>query len=343
MNYFLYVAIGKHDYLYETIYSIRSFERAVKDSSYRIVIYTDNEEFFQKYYNENYHVEINRLPSELTRQWLEKNVFSVKIYALKSFLAAYKSDVVFIDTDTFIYKDISTLFGYIEKDNFVMYRACTPLGQAVTILHDICKESINAYNKTVLEFYNYLIQNKYLVCGQKSYVYSQNFIPYNSGIIGISYENADLLDEVEHLNHFIYDTFGLYYAEEFAFATVFQRAGKIRTCNLQDKIYHYTKFYPYTRLLGGYILQYLVPDDKEQLVVLLNQYHIDLSKYDFDISEIEEFSCYVDGIVRSTFSKNETERDVDNEEKIARKAYYLHSKSDQYAAIYRKYLKMELK
>ncbi len=341
MYNFVYAAIGKMCYLYETIYSIYSLQKVLNHNNFRIVIYTDNERFFQEYYEENEKIDICPLSSGLTSLWLKSNVFGVKIYVLQEFLKQYRSNALFIDTDTFIYKDISDVFQSIQKDTFIMYRECTPLAAATSILQELKNKLLNT-NETTLHFYQYLLKEKQLHCGKYCFTYPENFIPFNSGVIGIHYDNLDCLEQVSVLNDFIYNQFGLINAEEFAFATVFQQYGNIVTGDLQNKVYHYTKFYEHTRLFGAYILGCITPEDAKILGTVMCEYNIDISRYDVEIKEIEKFTLYMYAISQSNQTKYRQKGIMDEREKEIQRSYYPTDRLANYGLFFRKYIKMEL-
>lgn len=93
-----------------------------------------------------------------------------------------------------------------------MYRECTPLAAAASILRELKNKSLNT-NETTLHFYQYLLKEKQLNCGKYFFTYAENFTPYNSGMIGIHYDNLDYLDQVSDLNDLIYSQFGSINAE----------------------------------------------------------------------------------------------------------------------------------
>jgi predicted glutamine amidotransferase len=101
MNYIIYQVHGNIDFYNEALFSILSYYKHNKESKNRIVIYTENEQFFKNILPSEV-VYINITPEKI-KEWRGKINFVhlVKIKIIQDIASRYNGNFLYLDTDTF--------------------------------------------------------------------------------------------------------------------------------------------------------------------------------------------------------------------------------------------------
>lgn len=119
----------------------------------------------------------------------------------------------------------------------------------------------------------------------------ESTVLFNSGIIGISYENREILNQVVMLEDYLFGRSGYGATEEVAFSIVFQRYGEIRCMDKYRVCYYECKD---TYYIAGYILGMLEKDDEQYLKDMISRYGVeDIGKYNLSIDEANSFMDYL--------------------------------------------------
>lgn len=276
INSFLYLAIGSQKYKLEAYYSINSLLKTnLKNSD--IVLITDEPERFSKITFKNF--EIIKIDEKTIKNWTNNDeyVFYIKIHAIKLFYEKYNYEkVLFVDTDTIIFENIEYYFDEISENNFILGYHNTPMVESLKVCRSLDEKSKEIIS--IEKIYNYILGK------------GMNFVPYNSGIIGMHYKNTYLFKEILSITKDFYFNSKHFGSEEIAFSYVFQKYGTIIEKN--DGFYHYTQF-DEARLVCGYLLNILTLEDKLYLDDWLDQLNIkNIDIFDLKINEVEYFILF---------------------------------------------------
>lgn len=230
MNVLLYLAIFKKYIVNESIQSIKSFyavanQELIRDT--KIVVYTD----MPSLYSSMKHLIIEQVTDELYRDWIgpEEYIYRAKIKALQHCLNKYKLATLFVDADTMFIRSPEKIFKNINNQYYYLNYIENDMRYKVSSI-DISNNEMTKY------FYKTIYTTKYVVGETKEYPITGELINWNSGVIGISYENKQVLNEVLVLSDIIWKNYNLRIAEQFAFSYVFQN---YQVISAEDTIFHY--------------------------------------------------------------------------------------------------------
>ena len=301
MRYLLYGAINSENILYETIYSITSLTKVMEKDfdDYKVVIVTT----FQK---ERYDVLLNyeniiieNIDENIANQWINSDgsyVFKVKIYMLKYFFNKYKGNVLFVDSDTVFVEKIHKIFDVIESEKVIMNFKCIGIEEVVEKYNQITLNDIDDQDsENRIGIYKDL-SNKGKIRSffdrNKFYQIPETFSPYNSGLIGLRFDDRNLIDVVLDVCLSLCQDYSYVCSEEFAFSFVFTIYGK-EIVTVNDVVYHYL-FEKQFRLIIGYVLGVLQEADKQKFERYIEKLNFNKEQLEkIDISEIPYLLSYI--------------------------------------------------
>jgi hypothetical protein len=228
-NIILYQAYGKR-YINQTIFSIITliniYEKKLLD--FKILVYTDQPEAFNDL-SKAYNVQAIFIPESKREEWAgkEKFILRSKILAPLELLGSNSNlNVLQVDSDTFFTRKVGKLFSMIETGKLVMH----------------LKEQSIAYirKKWHPSFYPPNVDQK-LTDGLHLTLNDETFM-WNSGVIGISNKNKQLLQHVLNLTDSLYDQYPNWLIEQLAYTTVFTATKSL----IESKrfIFHYYHYKP---------------------------------------------------------------------------------------------------
>lgn len=333
-KYFLYLVFGEEKYQYEALYSITSLLKngnLSKDNG--IVVITEQSEFLQtRIYSPL--VTYMTVSEEILDEWTEHYIYAAKIQAIKLFFEKYQSDVIYLDTDTLILDDVTSLFE--ELSSYYLMNYCHhSIGE---ILNYKIEES--SYRVTQLsqkkKIYKLLLDGIWV---EGEYVQlKSDFCQMNSGIIGIDYRNREIVDKVEKLTKYLVSKASCRDIEELAFTIYFRQMGEVK--EIKDPILHYYDF-KHARLFASELLGFL-EEEKETREKYLHDLQItDLTNYELVLGEVSMFdlfcTVYGKGVIREKidsglsalyYSEDELANRAKASRKVFRKWFRIKTMSD---------------
>jgi hypothetical protein len=226
-NYIVYVAYGNINNLNECRYSLLKYIDAYPSdllNNTSIVIYTDQPHFFKPFALYSNSIIIKELSLVQIKEWRGINdfVFRPKIKIIQDFFSTYTGNLLFCDTDTYVLTSLQPIFSSIERGDFYMH-----------LYEGILGDRSNAYFKKWDRF----LSTNPIEYNKKELQYSNQIQMWNSGVLGISSENSNLLDDILSLTDAIYQKFPKHIAEQFSFGYCMQQRGTIKSAT--DNILHY--------------------------------------------------------------------------------------------------------
>lgn len=232
---FIYICFGRVDDYNQALYSILSL---IKYSSYfsspdhHLIIYTDSPGFFEKYLKtQKYKIEFSYLDPETLHRLKggEKlqQVFRVKLALIQQTLRQYQRNVMYLDADTYIIKDLAPELQ-ISKYQSGM---CADEG------HVIHKKN----NSNDLEIFH-----KY----HQYFTDINSFKMYNAGLILIHFDNKALIHNALKLLDEIFPVHKYYFLEQFLVSYQLSKNSNVKTFE------KYIRHYWYQKEFTQYILEY---------------------------------------------------------------------------------------
>lgn len=299
MNNIVYCVIRSERVLYEALCSIRSLAAVYKEqfNSLSVTVITDLPQYLFASLSGYSNVRIDVVDSQTSQDWISDcgvNMFRVKILALMYYVNKYKTDVLFVDSDTLFVDRLEYVFDCIDRGNFVMNFRCMSLKEVMARFGGVEADSINNDDTRIrVALYKKLYERGEINSSfsSKNYRVPKDFAPYNSGIIGFKYAARELLTDVLDLCDTLYLSENYVCSEEFAFSLIFYLTGA-ETIQCNRCVYHY--FYDKrTRLLLSCILNLYAPS--ECMTDLLSELKID--KRVFDVLTLKDVPYYMSNYV----------------------------------------------
>jgi hypothetical protein len=243
-NYILYVAYGSINNINECRYSLLKYIDAYSSdllNNTSIVIYTDQPLFFKPFTLYSTSITIKEVSLAQIKEWRGVNdfVFRTKIKIIQDFFSTHRGNLLYCDTDTYMLTSLQPIFSSIEQGNFYMH-----------LYEGILGDKSNAYFK---KWDRFLATNT-IEYNKKKLQYSNQIQMWNAGVLGISSDNSDLLDDILSLTDTIYKKFPKHIAEQFAFGYCMQQRGTIRST--VDNIFHYWDLKEFRSLLEAFFERY---------------------------------------------------------------------------------------
>ncbi len=288
MKALVYCAFGDSRYKKESLYSIKSFQqhRDATNNDCKIIVVTDDKEAYGSIAGLPTII-IEEVDARLLKEWSLDYTYYVrcKIKCLEYCFERYGCDLLFVDTDTIVLQDISYVFDDIIEGVFYMHSSCTPINKALDAIANTRFKDVNHLTLQRIHFYSYIREKNFIFNGK--YPIDVDFVPHNSGIIGIAYKNRDILNTVLEVSDLIFQRFQYQCAEEFALSYVLQNVGEIRL--LENMVFHYPEA-KFTRYLVGSILDFYAEGDKEEACnVLLAQGIKNIKAMNLSLDDIPYF------------------------------------------------------
>lgn len=203
-----YLVCGPTAYRHQTILSVLTLYHYIglENRKVKVVVYTtDNELSFKKYFGE-LPVDIEYLTKEKIREFggPAGYIYRMKTAVIRDCLQKEKRNVLFLDTDTFFLNNPIGLFNKIKPGFSIMNAPEYNLldGGDIEYQHwfDL-RRSVKRYNSTAQAEVKSI---------------SLATMMWNAGVIGISYEDAKVVDEIIALTDELHSLYSSFLSEQFA-------------------------------------------------------------------------------------------------------------------------------
>jgi len=165
-------------YINEAICSIKTlFLGKNQEHIEKIVVYTDRPDVFECQLQNCSKVQYELITPEIIKDWVGANgyIYKTKIRVIQDFFSKYDGNVLFLDTDTIIIDNLSTVFHDINAGFYYMHAAEYQLSSQLDY-----------------RLYNFLLKD----CNEELYGISLNSYMTNSGVIGMNSSNYQILNFV---------------------------------------------------------------------------------------------------------------------------------------------------
>ncbi len=220
MTNYIYLLYGADDDCYtEAAYSVGTLRRRLDAASSRIIVYTDHPEKVR-----DWPVHCESITGQLAAM-RGKNNFSLraKLCVILKCFEQYPGNVIFLDSDTFVRKDMAALAGRLAAGTAIMYAF----------------ESLNP-QIGLAGFHTTL-------AGQISYRFTSDSQMYNSGVIGLHRDNRELVSLALELCDALLD-FGcrIHTTEQFSISEAL-RISRLKILEARGVITHYLSHRFYMR------------------------------------------------------------------------------------------------
>jgi hypothetical protein len=248
-NIVLYQAYGKR-YINQTIFSIISLINVYKRQldGLEILIYTDHPEDFIDL-NKVYNIKAVFISEQQRKTWAGDGNFILRskiIVPLEILKTDSSINILQVDSDTFFKKKLDKLFYKIRNDKLVMH----------------LREQRIAYirKKWHPSFYPPNVERKiendlHIKLNDQTYM-------WNSGVIGMSNKNQNLLQSILELNDELYQKYPNWLIEQLSYTTVFSATKKL--IDSKEYIFHY---YHYKSMVDDYMEDKLTQHDDVQVLI----------------------------------------------------------------------------
>ena len=225
----LYQAYGKKNIFNQVLFSILTLHYHTKNeiNKLKIVVYTDNPEFFSDY-TDALNLQIEILTTQIIEQFKGKNNFihRVKVCVIRDCIEKFKSNIFYLDSDTFFKESPLTLISQIDRATSIMNSNDYDLLHADELYEN---EDWLKIRRAIRDF-EYVVEGKSINIPLTTRM-------WNAGVIGISFENREVLNDVLDLTDQIYNNKKVFTAEQFAFSYFLQN--RTQLTNTSDVIMHY--------------------------------------------------------------------------------------------------------
>lgn len=226
----IYIAYGPHDIHKQVILSILTLYYFLTEKQefekINLIVYTDNKEIFE----ENL-IGINIIYELLTLSKIKEYIgkfnhnHRLKICVIKHCFHKYESNILFIDSDTYFLKSPFELINQISEKKTMLYAKEFKLNEGGVPWN-------YAWGKTLK-----LVKKHTFKLQEKEFKIDDDAEMWNSGVIGISFSNLLLMDDVLQLTDQISEKSSFFLAEQFAFSYIFLTNTSIIPSD--GFIYHY--------------------------------------------------------------------------------------------------------
>lgn len=216
-------SISKNIFYQQALFLINSI-LIKKDSSVKLNVFTDSLKWIPLHAQKV--IQIFILDDKEIRLLKGKQSFihNIKIALIEKIANEQGGNIIYIDSDCFLIKNLDEIFEKIQSGYFIMHRKETHLKN----LHHNLKLIIDSFKNPSLEY-------KSLV---EKFNLNDDYYMWNAGVIGGSSSALlSVIGEVYKLTEFIYQVSQSHVSEQLAFSIVFQKFGTIYPA--EDCIYHY--------------------------------------------------------------------------------------------------------
>lgn len=228
----------------------------------RIVLYTDNSDFF-RHYLAYLQIEYVYLNDSVLEEMSGQYNFSHrrKIAVIDDTFQRYPNeDILFIDTDTFFYTKPSFLLSPFVEGKSYMHKREYTLKESVAVF--------SSYNQSEfpVAFLSY-IDGKDFFIGGAGQVFGPDNYSWNSGVLGLTKSFAQYIPDVFNITDAFYFNSKWFVSEQLAFSLVLQSISEI--CPTDRFILHYWGKRQKTlmdNLIGNFLKQYTQKPPESDLV-----------------------------------------------------------------------------
>lgn len=222
----IYLMYGHRRFKLQALFSILTlyYYIQMKLDQYQILIYTDNDKTLKKYLG-NIPITIEHLSPEKIEDYKGKMKYKhrIKICVIKDALQKYKNDILFLDTDTFFLKNPLPLINKISEEVSIMNEP----------EYDMQDRKFESCDMLTLRR---SLEDPVTLNG-KTFIIPFSTIQWNSGLVGISYKNLHLLEDIVSINDQLYTNRPVFFVEQFAIGYILQTRTNL-ICS-EDYIKHY--------------------------------------------------------------------------------------------------------
>lgn len=227
-----------------TIVSVLSFFawNHSKEKDFRILLFTDNPEYFYKYF-EDIQIEYIRL----TPEWLDEMLGGTtyihrrKIGVIRDAYSRYPdSAILFLDSDTFFIADSGAFLRQLENGFSLMHEQEYRFSEGPEIYRTFMSKRLKDAEQYPLAFLD-LISNRSFLIGGKEVRFTADQRVWNSGVLGLSNPTWNLLDEVLSINDLFFSETGWFISEQLAFGLILQQETTILPSCRYTNHYHQSK------------------------------------------------------------------------------------------------------
>ncbi|GAB3228071.1 hypothetical protein GCM10027346_12170 [Hymenobacter seoulensis] len=224
------------------VFSILSFS-AWNDNNDKIryILYTDNKEYFTKYF-QHLNIEFVELNMRTIKEWMgpDQYVHRLKIKSmLDSFTKYNNDDLFFMDSDTFTYNSVE---GWLDK---------FADGKALMYAKEYSFEEAKLWGSTSVKDFEPEINNKTYIINNNEYSFKTNQYSWNSGVIGLSSTDCNLLRDVLEISDIFYKNTKVFFVEQYSFSLIFQT--RILLDGSTEFIHHY---FSKKKYIDKYVLKF---------------------------------------------------------------------------------------
>ncbi len=230
---FVYFSSGK-DFLHNrTIFSVLSllchYPPKVND---KILIYTDQISYYQKFFSECSLVEYHLLNQEKIQEMMGNDdlIHRVKIGVIENATLQYpQNNIFYIDSDTFFYQDFAEIVGKIDAKTSIMHKFEYKMSFLGTY-----PPNDNDHFRAV---YDLLSTQNFTLQGKTLKIPPESFDSWNAGIIGLHYTNFHWLQDVYELTDQLYAPTKNHACEQYAFSYILQKRNQLLDCEAYNRHY----------------------------------------------------------------------------------------------------------
>ncbi len=227
-NYLIYLCVGKELYRYQLMYSLASFYKAYgEQAAPGIILFTDAADYFTARLPDS--VVINALSQDQITHFQNglEYIPRIKIEVLKSALAQYEGNFLFVDLDTCYLKPVEELFEKLEQGYLILHKFEGNINQ-------MAKRSRTG--KKVKAG----IENNAELLAAKGITIGTDVAMYNSGAIGFTSGTQGFIDNVLNFIDVFYPATKIWVTEQLGVSWYFQSTAEVLECD--DYIFHYHHF-----------------------------------------------------------------------------------------------------
>jgi len=224
----LYLAHGTESVYHQTAFSILTLYHHLNGDfeQVSVVLYTDNAGFFEQYLG-GIDIAIEKLEKTQIVEFMGEYSFvhRVKTFVIKDCFSKYKKDVLYLDGDTMFLKNPLDLLKSITPQFSIMN--CDEYDMQDGGIHEL-QHWFDL--RTAIKANSFTLHDKQFKIPLATRM-------WNAGILGISYANAYLLEDIISLTDQLYAKCPLFNVEQFATSFVLQNETYV--ISSEDYLLHY--------------------------------------------------------------------------------------------------------
>ena len=243
-NLFCLYAFGRVSSLNQAVYCLLTLESIYRNSTFKmpkVLIYTDNVNHFKLNLSAAFNFEYINLDPAMLSDWKGQppDNFRIKLKSLEHACQNFKnSNVILVDSDTFIKKELTEMFNKIEQ-GFIYFHA---------------DEGKMNENKTVGQrnLTQHFQDKEYYIDGKK-FSFPPALHLYNAGLIGISSNKIQQVQDAIKLHDSIFEPYRLYFAEQLSIIFELQKTNTVLTA--EPFVAHYWYIKEFDELITSILLK----------------------------------------------------------------------------------------